>query len=649
MKRRIVSIVIAAMTLILCAVPATAEPGSSEALYSDGLVTSESAVYSLIGADRIAVNVPAKMTAAEMKSQLVSSRGVDVIAPDGESVLADDSFVPAGSTLQLTEVGIVTDRAKIYVMGDVNRDGDINTKDIVLFIRKNVGWDVDGFFEEYADVSGDGKSSASDIIVIIRYCSGWDVSFAQPTASDEIEIAGTFTERFCTSKDTQSTVQLRAGELALRFYVAPLSWCDGITVPLKFDAAVGSDASYNLHVYRWNGDYASTVASEPRAEKSGTLDASSSDEQIVTVSTKSADGDAHGFLKNGTYLAVISAGSTSGIVAEITGYKSDDGFAVYSNKEALDAKCGMRAEVTVSYDKAFDVAENINASSLIDPVFCTVKIPGMKGTDTLVQLTDSHFTLMYDDEFGTGATGAKRTQNAIDRTALFTSLGGGINSADRFPYFLEYARQFEAKHILATGDMIDFSSEANIDRMFKEYLSKSGIDFTYCFGNHDWSFLDNYQSSFAYKAYATKKFPEFMGGSIYFEAVDMGDYFIVSLKNDENTYYDSQLEELKKVSDLGKPILLMAHIPFHSPTLVEDTKADWGGRDITLGEESDINYSAATRNMYEYVISDESNVVAIFTGHLHFNHEDLVEGKIPQYVTDAAFEGGCRIITVTGK
>ena len=119
MKRRIVSIVIAAMTLILCAVPATAEPGSSEALYSDGLVTSESAVYSLIGADRVAVNVPAKMTAAEMKSQLVSSHGVDVIAPDGESVLADDSFVPAGSTLRLTEVGIVTDRAKIYVMGDV--------------------------------------------------------------------------------------------------------------------------------------------------------------------------------------------------------------------------------------------------------------------------------------------------------------------------------------------------------------------------------------------------------------------------------------------------------------------------------------------------------------------------------------------------
>ena len=100
MKRRIVSIVIAAMTLILCAVPATAEPGSSETLYSDGLVTSESAVYSLVGSDRIAVNVPAKMTAAEMKSQIVSSRGVDVIAPDGESVLADDSFVPVEMTYE---------------------------------------------------------------------------------------------------------------------------------------------------------------------------------------------------------------------------------------------------------------------------------------------------------------------------------------------------------------------------------------------------------------------------------------------------------------------------------------------------------------------------------------------------------------------
>ena len=93
----------------------------------------------------------------------------------------------------------------------------------------------------------------------------------------------------------------------------------------------------------------------------------------------------------------------------------------------------------------------------------------------------------------------------------------------------------------------------------------------------------------------------------------------------------------------------MAHIPFYSPTLVEDTKANWGGRDITLGEESDINYSEATRNMYEYIISDESNVIAIFTGHVHFDHEDLVGGKIPQYVTNAAFQGGCRIITVTGE
>ena len=287
------------------------------------------------------------------------------------------------------------------------------------------------------------------------------------------------------------------------------------------------------------------------------------------------------------------------------------------------------------------------------PCSCTVKIPGMKGTDTLVQLTDSHFTLMYDDEFGTGATGAeKRTQNAIDRTALFTSLGGGINSGRiRFPYFLEYARQFEAKHILATGDMIDFSSEANIDRMSTKSTSQNAESIS-----HTASETMTGRSSTTISRRSrrrrtrSEKLPEFMGGDIYFEAVDMGDYFIVSLKNDENTSRtDSQLEEL---GSIGSRKTDTAHgsysLPF--PDSCRGYKSRLGRGATSLSEKKATSTTLRPpRNMYEYVISDESNVVAIFTGHLHFNHEDLVGGKIPQYVTDAAFEGGCRIITVTGE
>ena len=62
------------------------------------------------------------------------------------------------------------------VVGDVNSDGSVNTRDYAILIQYLNGWDVT--INEYtADVNGDGSVNARDYVMLIQYISGWDVSF----------------------------------------------------------------------------------------------------------------------------------------------------------------------------------------------------------------------------------------------------------------------------------------------------------------------------------------------------------------------------------------------------------------------------------------------------------------------------------------
>lgn len=60
--------------------------------------------------------------------------------------------------------------------GDVNTDGIINLKDVVLLRRDIVGgWDVN-IEAEMADVYPDGKLDGKDVVLLTRFVAGWDVT-----------------------------------------------------------------------------------------------------------------------------------------------------------------------------------------------------------------------------------------------------------------------------------------------------------------------------------------------------------------------------------------------------------------------------------------------------------------------------------------
>lgn len=57
-------------------------------------------------------------------------------------------------------------------VGDVNRDGRLNAKDVIAIMKHIVGVTVKGFDEERADVNGDGKTNAKDVLTLMKYIIG---------------------------------------------------------------------------------------------------------------------------------------------------------------------------------------------------------------------------------------------------------------------------------------------------------------------------------------------------------------------------------------------------------------------------------------------------------------------------------------------
>lgn len=630
MRKRIISVTACILALLIGSVSSFSAPAEE---ISHSLASVEGAPVKFIGVDKLAI-VDAGTKVSELKSALVDSDGVEVISPKDERILDDGDSVPSGSTVRINDVGFVTDTARAVVFGDSNSDGRVNTTDAICILRSIALWDIE-IDSISSNLNGDNAVNTTDVIMILRKLAGTDVKIKEPEVETETVIQGNLTERFYYGNAKPvGEYPLSDGDIAVSFGVKYSTWLNSI----GFSVKNGQSASdYKISLYKWLGKYSASVEKEPvisctgnvgaGEEKAVTLDIS----QSLTVST-------------GHYLCVLSAKDSSLSVLKYS-EKLDDGFFGYSDGKVIgDGAVG--ASLNITYANGFDIQSDANMTTMVNPVYTTVKIPGMTRTDTLIHLTDSHFTLAYDGEFDGLEKSDVLAQAAIDRTNQFTAQSDGLNTKDRFPYFLEYARQIGAKHILATGDMVDFASKANVDMLFGDYLANSGIGYTYCFGNHDWSFGDPsyYQTSQSYNNFGKKLFPDYMGGDVTFEARDMGEYVIVSLKNDDGSFMARHLKKLKEVSQLGKPIILMMHIPIHSPTLVDDTTAAWGS-DITLNPGS----LMSSYQLYEYMLTEESNVVAIFAGHLHFNHEDIVGDKIPQYITDASYNGGCRIITVTGE
>ena len=194
--------------------------------------------------------------------------------------------------------------------------------------------------------------------------------------------------------------------------------------------------------------------------------------------------------------------------------------------------------------------------------------------------------------------------------------------------------------IMHTGDLIDFVSFANFDAVKR--LSDEN-DLFMAAGNHEFShYLGEAKEDAAYRNQSLDMVQACFRNNIRMSSRIINGVNFVSLDNGYYLFEPEQLDFLKAETQKGLPIVLMFHTPLFTKELynivmrkhnnaylagVPDELMQCYPPDRYEQQKAD----TVTLETIRY-IAEAENIKAILTGHLHFTHEGLFAGRIPQLV-----------------
>lgn len=266
----------------------------------------------------------------------------------------------------------------------------------------------------------------------------------------------------------------------------------------------------------------------------------------------------------------------------------------------------------------------------------TVKIPGLQRPYTFLHISDTHITHAYPADSDAEKEAAEKQANVWNQADIFP--------VDAFANILEYADETKPDAILMAGDIVDYYTESNV-KYLGELLAAHKTECLYVPGNHEYG---SYGLALPSIADMRSRLSPLMKNDAAFWARDFGAFLVVGV--DDGTYRitEEQLARFRAVTALGKPILLMLHLPIRSDELSPYVASSWWGSDVTLGG-AHHGTDAPTEEFLALVKSEEGHVAAIFAGHLHYDHAgEFAPGRM-QYVSAPAFTRFLREVTVTGE
>ena len=199
--------------------------------------------------------------------------------------------------------------------------------------------------------------------------------------------------------------------------------------------------------------------------------------------------------------------------------------------------------------------------------------------------------------------------------------------------------------VLLTGDIIDFPSPPNM-KALSDFLENLKVPYVFVLGNHDWAYFDDYHTPHSIIA-NRPLFSGWSNGNTFVHKKQIGELTFVAVDNTMELYEDGIAETLADALKDEKNVLLMQHVPLYIPSLHEDTFSYWK-EDTNIGGDGNCK-NENWKKITDLILAEDSPVKALITGQLHFNHEDLLGDKIPQYVTGTATEGHVRLFVIEGE
>ena len=270
---------------------------------------------------------------------------------------------------------------------------------------------------------------------------------------------------------------------------------------------------------------------------------------------------------------------------------------------------------------------------------------GAEAPFQIVHITDTHLTYADDRD------GERKTALAKARARFFPQAEEVLQKA------CGISREQQAV-IMHTGDLIDFVSQANLERV-KRFMNE--YDCFMAAGNHEFSlYVGEAKEDAAYRSQSLAKVQAVFCNDIRMSARVINGVNFVALDNGYYLFEQEQLEFVKNEVLKGFPIVLMMHTPLFEQNLFDELMGTMGECRVEkpcaylagVPEEQMKDYSAGrfeqqkadsiTLKAIEYFKS-EPLIKAILAGHVHRTMDARLTKDIPQIITSTT---DIRLITV---
>ena len=240
-----------------------------------------------------------------------------------------------------------------------------------------------------------------------------------------------------------------------------------------------------------------------------------------------------------------------------------------------------------------------------------ITVPGVRENVRVFHVTDTHLPL-HDSR-----------DDAYARN--YARMAGGGASKATFSQMLAKAKSVQADLVVLTGDIISFPTLANVEFAAEE-LRKSGLDWIYTAGNHDWHFEGVPGSDAAQREeWIPKRLLPLYGADVdplAYSKVVKGIRF-VAIDNSIYHVTERQLAFWRSEIAKGDPTVLLMHIPLWMDGFEICTcgNPNWGAAadliwQIERREKWAERQSAESFALRSNVL-EAPNLIAVLTGHIH--------------------------------
>lgn len=257
-----------------------------------------------------------------------------------------------------------------------------------------------------------------------------------------------------------------------------------------------------------------------------------------------------------------------------------------------------------------------------------VDIEGVTEPYTFLFLSDLHVVNQSEEV---------KEKEAVDgRIAMYTGWNGKT-STDNWKMITESLKQCEIDGVLLGGDMVDFASTSNLTALH-EGLEKLKVPYMYVRADHD---TEPFYCEPSIKE-KSNSLHESMDGN---EAVFLWEYdtfCVVGMSFSTSQLTSAAVERFEEIYKIGKPIILMIHVPLNS--LVDESldvasREVWADRNLTWGNGCHYYPDENTSRFLEFVYEEDTLVKEVLGGHLHFTWDGQITDDVHQHVFRPACDG----------